>query len=66
MSDWIDQIAEERSRGIRRPLLQSQHADVNARHPGMTVKRCEWCGAEIDDAQTVCSDDCARALEEAQ
>ena len=59
--DWIDQQRVLRKRGILSPLLQSQHAAVNARYPGLTVKHCRVCGTAIDDAQTYCSDDCEEA-----
>ena len=41
-TDWIDRIAAERP-GIKRPLLQSQHAEVNARYPGCTLEYCCDC-----------------------
>ena len=44
MSDWIDETAKERANGINRPLLQSQHAAVNARYPGCTLEHCCKCG----------------------
>jgi hypothetical protein len=57
MRDWIDEEKAARDAGTSRPLSQSQHRAVNSRYPGCTVKRCEYCGTEIDDSQTHC-DDC--------
>ena len=45
MSDWIDDERDKRSRGITTPLLQSQHAAVNARYPGCTWEYCCECQA---------------------
>lgn len=45
MSDWIDEEHERRRCGENRPLLQSQHAEVNARYPGCTLEYCCDCGA---------------------
>jgi len=42
--DWIDEERKRRQRGINRPLLQSQHAEVNARYPGCTLEYCCECG----------------------
>lgn len=47
MSDWIDRIRDERSRGINRALDQRQHAAVNARYPGCTREDC-WSGIATD------------------
>jgi hypothetical protein len=44
MMDWIDEEKERRQRGIRRPLLQSEHEAVNARYPGCTLEYCSECG----------------------
>lgn len=43
MGDWIDQEYERRQRGETRGLLQSQHAEVNARYPGCTLEHCGVC-----------------------
>ncbi len=42
-ADWIDEERERRGRGINRPLLQSQHEEVNARYPGCTLEYCCEC-----------------------
>lgn len=42
--DWIDEEWERRQHGINRPLLQSEHAAVNARCPGCTLEYCCECG----------------------
>ena len=63
MADWVDEIARERASGINRPLLPSEHAAVNARYPGCTVKCCPGCDAPIDDAQSLCNE-CAEAEED--
>lgn len=44
MGDWIDQERARRELGETRPLLQSQHAAVNARYPGCTLEYCCDCG----------------------
>lgn len=41
--DWIDEEIERRWQGINKPLLQSQHAEVNARRPGTTLEYCCDC-----------------------
>lgn len=41
--DWIDEERERREQGINRPLLQSHHAEVNARYPGCTLEYCREC-----------------------
>jgi hypothetical protein len=43
MADWIDQEFERRQQGQTRGLLQSQHAEVNAQHPGCTLEYCGVC-----------------------
>lgn len=43
MSDWIDEELDRRKRGENRPLLQSEHAAVNARYPGTTLEYCDNC-----------------------
>lgn len=45
MGDWIDEEKARRDADIRRPLLQSQHAEVNARYPGCTLEYCCECDA---------------------
>ena len=42
--DWIEEERTRRERGETRPLLQSQHAEVNGRHPGCTLEYCCDCG----------------------
>ena len=44
MTDWIDTEATQRSQGMNRPLLQSEHQAVNARYPGCTWEHCCECG----------------------
>lgn len=41
--DWIDQIKQERDNGYNRPLLQSQHKEVNSRYSGLTLEYCCEC-----------------------
>ena len=41
--DWIDEEKERRQHGDFRPLLPSQHAEVNARYPGCTLEYCCEC-----------------------
>lgn len=41
--DWIDEERNRRAEGYNRPLLQSQHAEVNARYPGCTLEYCCEC-----------------------
>jgi len=48
--DWIDNIKRERSEGINRALLQSQHAAVNSRYPGTTLEYCCECGEPTGNA----------------
>ena len=43
MADWIDDEWDKRNRCITTPLLQSQHAAVNARYPGCTWEYCCEC-----------------------
>jgi hypothetical protein len=43
MADWIDEEADRRRHGINRPLLQSQHQEVNDRYPGCTLEYCSEC-----------------------
>jgi hypothetical protein len=50
--DWIDDIKEERSRGINRPLLTGQHEAVNHRYLGLTVETCCECGKATGRAGT--------------
>jgi len=42
--DWIDQEHTRRAAGHLKSLLQSEHAAVNARHPGCTLEYCCACG----------------------
>ena len=44
MTDWIDEERKRRASGVTRPLLQSEHAAVNARYPGCTLEYCCECG----------------------
>lgn len=44
MNDWIDTERTLRQAGGFTPLLQSQHAEVNARYPGCTLEYCCECG----------------------
>ena len=41
--DWIDEEKQRRDNGVNRPLLQSQHWDVNSRYPGTTLEYCCSC-----------------------
>lgn len=50
MSDWIDDEKRRRDAGGKRPLLQSQHAAVNARYPGCTDEHCCACGRATGNA----------------
>jgi len=43
-ADWIDREKALRSSGGGTPLLQSEHAAVNARYPGTTLECCCECG----------------------
>lgn len=43
MNDWIDKEHALRQAGGFTPLLQSQHAEVNARYPGCTLEYCCEC-----------------------
>ena len=43
MTDWIDDEAKRRERGITRPLTQGSHASVNRRYPGETLEYCCRC-----------------------
>lgn len=42
--EFAERIRDERSRGIIRPLLQSEHACVNRHFPGTTLEYCCDCG----------------------
>ena len=42
--DWIDEEKRRRANGIKTPLLQSAHAEVNSRYPGCTLEYCDNCG----------------------
>jgi hypothetical protein len=42
-ADWIDEEKARRDKGIKRPLDQSQHAEVNSRYPGCTLEYCCEC-----------------------
>jgi predicted CXXCH cytochrome family protein len=44
MDDWIDREHANRASGHNAALTQSQHAECNARYPGMTLQMCETCG----------------------
>ena len=44
MADWIDRERNLRQQGGRTALTQSQHAEANARYPGLTIQICEHCG----------------------
>ena len=48
--DWIDEERQRRTQGINRPLLQSQHAEVNARFPGLTLEYCCECSGKTGRA----------------
>ncbi len=41
--DWIDKEHDRRATGHNRPLLPSQHSEVNARYPGCTLEYCCEC-----------------------
>ena len=41
--DRIDQIKHDRACGIVKPLLQSDHWEVNRRYPGTTLEYCCEC-----------------------
>ena len=43
MADWIDEEFDRRRSGVTRPLLPSQHAEVNARYSGCTLEYCCEC-----------------------
>lgn len=43
MNDWIDKEHVLRQTGGVTPLLQSEHAEVNARYPGCTLEYCCQC-----------------------
>ena len=43
--DWIDEEKQRRDHGINRPLLQSEHWEVNSRYPGTTLEYCCKCDA---------------------
>lgn len=64
--DWIDEERDRRQQGVNRALMQSEHAAVNARYPGCTIKHCPICDEPIDDAQTVCSEECYTSLLESE
>ena len=42
-TDWVDEEYTRRRSGTTRPLLQSQHWEVNARYPGCTLEYCCEC-----------------------
>lgn len=48
--DWIDEEHQRRKNGVNRGLLQSQHAEVNARYPGCTLEYCCECGRPTGNA----------------
>lgn len=50
MIDWIDEEKRRRDCGQTRPLLQSQHAEVNARYPGCTLEYCCECDQPTGNA----------------
>jgi len=50
MSDWIDNIKQQRDEGINQPLTQSDHAAVNSRYPGCTLEHCCVCGCPTGGA----------------
>ena len=50
MKDWIDEEAARRRSGVVRPLLQSEHWEVNTRYPGCTLEYCEMCGGATGNA----------------
>ena len=41
--DWIEQVKTDRSNGIKKPLLQSEHWEVNRKYPGTTLEYCCEC-----------------------
>ena len=43
MTDWIDKEYSQRRQGVNRPLLPSEHTEVNARYPGLTLEYCCEC-----------------------
>ena len=43
MRDWVDEEANRRGQGQKRPLTQCQHAAVNSRYPGCTLEYCFIC-----------------------
>ena len=47
---WIDRIKKERDSGLIRPLLQSEHAEVNTRYPGCTLEYCCACDRPTGNA----------------
>jgi hypothetical protein len=50
MTDCIDEERQRRALGAVRPLLQSEHAAVNARYPGCTLEYCCECGQPTGNA----------------
>ena len=42
--DWINEEHQERCKGRHKPLLPSQHEEVNARYSGRTLEYCCDCG----------------------
>jgi len=48
--DWVDKIRQERESGLIRPLFQSEHMEVNKRHPGCTLEYCRACGEPTGNA----------------
>ena len=56
--DWIDQEHARRQQGVRRPLHQSEHAQVNSRYPGCTIQTCKSCGKPTgkSDGEPICGE----------
>jgi hypothetical protein len=56
--DWIDRERDLRQCGARTALTQSQHAEANARYPGLTIQICEHCGEPTGKGEglAVCSE----------
>lgn len=48
--DWIDREKADRDSGIKKALLQSEHAKVNARYPGCTLEYCCECDEPTGNA----------------
>ena len=49
MSAWKEEI-ERRRQGIKRPLLQSQHDEINSIVPGLTWEYCCECSGKTGRA----------------